>query len=91
MTHCIYHDVIYAISPYGAEPDVSESVAGSSIDKAGEASACELGIRYPTLQAIYAWKLNRQKIQVISLYDVIYDIIVCYMISYLISHRISGA
>jgi hypothetical protein len=37
-------------------------VAGSSIDNEGEASACELGIRYPTLalQAIYAGKLNRQ-------------------------------
>ncbi len=58
MIYCIHHDVIYAISSYGAEE--SESVAGPSIDKEGEASACELGIRYPTLQAIYAGKLNRQ-------------------------------
>ncbi len=55
---------------------------GFSIDKKCEASACELGIRYPTLQAIYAGKLNRQTIQVISMYDIIYDMIVRYMISY---------
>jgi hypothetical protein len=53
-----YHDVIYAISSYGAEE--SESVAGSFIHKEGEVSACEcevsaceLDIRYPTVQAIY--------------------------------------
>jgi hypothetical protein len=45
----------------------SEFVPGSSIDKEGEAGACELDIRYPTLQAIYAGKLNRQSIQVISI------------------------
>jgi hypothetical protein len=50
-------------------------VAGSSIDKECETGVCELGIRYPTLQAIYAGKLNRQSIQVISI-DIIYDIIV---------------
>jgi hypothetical protein len=37
----------------------AKSVAGSSIDKEGEAGACELGIRKPTLQAIYAGKLNK--------------------------------
>jgi hypothetical protein len=68
----------------GAEE--SESVPGSSIDKEGEAGACELGIRYPTLQAIYAGKLNKQSIQVISTYDIIYNIICIYMISLLISH-----
>jgi hypothetical protein len=40
------------VEGYGA--DESESVAGSSIDKEGEAGACELCIRYPTFQAIYA-------------------------------------
>ncbi len=55
--HCIYHDVIYAISSNGTEG--LESVAGSFIDKEDGASACELGIKYPTLQAIYAGKLNR--------------------------------
>ncbi len=59
---------------------------GSSIDKEGEAGACELGIRYPTLQAIYAGKINKQSIQVISTYDIIYNIICSYMISLLISH-----
>jgi hypothetical protein len=57
----------------GAEE--SESVPSSSIDKEGEAGACELGIRYPTLKAIYAGKLNKQSIQVISTYDFIYNII----------------
>jgi hypothetical protein len=41
----------------GAEE--SESVPGSSLDKEGDAGACELCIRYPTLQAIYAGKLNK--------------------------------
>ncbi len=62
----------------GAEE--SESVPGSSIDKEGEAGACELGIRYPKLQAIYAGKLNKQSIQVISTYDIIYNVICSYMI-----------
>jgi hypothetical protein len=65
-------------------------VAGSS-DKEGETGVCELGIKYPILQAIYAGELNRQSIQVISMNDIIYDLIVCYMISYLILHKISGA
>ena len=49
-----------------------ESVAASAIDKEGEAGACELGIRYPTLQSIYAGKLNKQSIQVYIIYDIIY-------------------
>jgi hypothetical protein len=52
-----------------------ESVTASSIDREGEAGACELGIRYPTLQSIYAGKQNKQSIQVIIIYDIIYDII----------------
>ena len=72
------------VEDYGAEE--SESVAGSYIDKEGEAVACELGIKYPTLQAIYAGKLNKESIQVISTYDIIYNIICSYMISLLISH-----
>jgi hypothetical protein len=60
-------------------------VVGSSIDKEDEAVACEIGIRYPTLLAIYAGKLNKQSIQVIFTSDIIYDIISCYMISYMIS------
>ena len=52
-----------------------ESVAASTIDKEGEAGSCELGIRYPTLQSIYAGKLNKQSIQVHIIYDIIYDII----------------
>ena len=67
------------------EGDVAEeSVAASSIDKEGEAGACELGIRYPTLQSIYAGKLNKQSIQV----NIIYDIIDLFMISLMISHMI---
>ena len=58
-----------------------ESVAASTIDKEGEAGSCELGIRYPTLQSIYAGKLNKQSIQVHIIYDII-------MISLLISHMI---
>ncbi len=61
-------------------------MAGSSNDKEGEAVACELGIKYPTLQAIYAGKLNKESIQGISTYDIIYNIICSYMISLLISH-----
>ena len=59
-----------------------ESVAVSSIDREGEAGACELGIRYPTLQSILAGKLTRQSIQV----HIAYDIITVYMISYLMSY-----
>jgi hypothetical protein len=55
-----------------------ESVAASAVDKEGEPGACELGIRYPTLQSIYAGKSNEQSIQVNIMYDImfiIYDII----------------
>ena len=62
--------------------DAEESVAVSSIDKEGEAGACELGIRYPTLQSILAGKLTKQSIQV----HITYDIITLYMISYLMSY-----
>jgi hypothetical protein len=41
-----------------------ESVSASTVDKECEAGACELRIRYPTLQSIYAGKLNKQSIQV---------------------------
>jgi hypothetical protein len=58
-----------------------ESVAAPAVDKEVEAVACELGIRYPTLQSIYAGKLNKQSIQVY----IIHDIMFCIMISYLIS------
>ena len=59
-----------------------ESVSASSVDKEGEAGACELGIRYPTLQSIYAGKFNKQSIQV----QIICDIIDIYMISLMISY-----
>jgi hypothetical protein len=62
-----------------------ELVASSSIDKEGEAGACELGIRYPTLQSIFAGKLNKQSIQVNIIYDIIIDIIILFMISIMIS------
>ncbi len=51
--------------------DAVESVPASSIDKEGEAGACELRIRYPTLQSIYAGKLNKQSIQANIIYDII--------------------
>ena len=51
--------------------DADESVPASSIDKEGEAGACELGIRYPTLQSLYAGKLNKQSIQANIIYDII--------------------
>ena len=51
--------------------DAGESVPASSIDKEGEAGACELGIRYPTLQSLYAGKLNKQSIQANIIYDII--------------------
>ena len=52
--------------------DAGESVPASSIDKEGEAGACKLGIRYPTLQSIYAGKLNKQSIQANIIYDIIH-------------------
>jgi hypothetical protein len=58
-----------------------ESVSASTVDKECEAVACELGIRYPTLQSIYSGKLNKQSIQV----HIIYDIKDLYMILSLIS------
>jgi hypothetical protein len=58
-----------------------ESVSASTVDKECEAVACELGIRYPTLQSIYAGKLNKQSIQV----HIIYDIKDLYMVLSLIS------
>ena len=63
--------------------DAEEVVAASTVEKECEAGACELGIRYPTLQSIYAGKLNKQTIQV----NIIYDIIVLFLISYMISQR----
>jgi hypothetical protein len=65
---------------HGAE----ESVPASAVEKECDAVACELGILYPTmptLQSIYARKLNKQSIQG----NIIYDIMFCTMISYLIS------
>ncbi len=44
--------------------DAGQSVPASSIDKEGEAGASELGTRYPTLQSIYAGKLNKQSIHI---------------------------
>ena len=61
-----------------------EAVTASTVDKECEAGACELGIRYPTLQSIYAGKLNKQSMQV----NIIHDIIVIFMISLMISHMI---
>ncbi len=58
-----------------------ESVSASSFDREGEVGACEVGIQYPTLQSIYAGKLNKQSIQV----HIICDIIDIYMISQMIS------
>ena len=49
-----------------------ESVAASAVDKECEAVACELGIRYPTLQSIYAGKLNKQSIQVNIIHDIMF-------------------
>ena len=49
-----------------------EPVSASTVDKEGEAGACELGIRYPTLQSIYAGKLTKQSIQVNIMYDIIH-------------------
>ncbi len=51
--------------------DTGESVPASSIDKEGEAGACKVGIRYRTLQSIYAGKLNKQSIQANIIYDII--------------------
>ena len=48
-----------------------ESVSASTVDKECEAVACELGIRYPTLQSIYAGKMNKQSIQVYIMYDIL--------------------
>ena len=48
-----------------------ESASASTVDKECEAGACELGIRYPTLQSIYAGKLNKQSIQANIIYDII--------------------
>jgi hypothetical protein len=48
-----------------------ESSSASTVDKECEAGACELGIRYQTLQSIYAEKLNKQSIQANIIYDII--------------------
>ena len=52
------------------DDDTQESVVASAVDKEGESGACELGIRYPTLQCIYAGKSNKQSIQVNIMYDI---------------------
>ena len=52
------------------DDDAQESAVASAVDKEGEAGACELGIRYPTLQCIYAGKSNKQSIQVNIMYDI---------------------
>ncbi len=52
--------------------DAADAMAESAVDKDCEATACELGIRYPTLQSIYAGKLNKQSIQANIIYDIIH-------------------
>jgi hypothetical protein len=49
-----------------------ESVPASAVEKECDAVACELGIRYPTLQSIYAGILNKQSIQVNVIHDIIF-------------------
>ena len=66
------------------EDAAEESVAASSVDKDVDACSCELGIRYPTLQAILTGKLNKQSIQA----NIMYSIIVLFMISLVISPMI---
>jgi hypothetical protein len=61
-----------------------ESVPASSIDREGEAGACELWIRYPTLQSIYAGKQNKQCILVIIIYDIMFLFMISLLISYMI-------
>jgi hypothetical protein len=58
-----------------------ESVTASAVEKECDAVACELGIRYPTLQSIDTGNRLQQSIQV----NIIYDIMFCNMMSYLIS------
>jgi hypothetical protein len=62
-----------------------EPVSAATVDNECKATACDLGIRYPTLQSIYAGKLNKQSIQV----NIIYDIIFVSMISLIISYMIN--
>jgi hypothetical protein len=50
-----------------AEDDASEEEdhpSGAKIDSLVETGSSELGIRYPTLQAIFGGKTTRQRIQV---------------------------
>ena len=51
-----------------------ESASTSTVDKECEAGACELGIRYQTLQSTYSGKLNKQSIQANVIYDIIHII-----------------
>ena len=60
------------------------SVSASTVDKECEAVACELGILYPTLQSIYAGKLNKQSIQVYIIYEIMFLIMISYLISCMI-------
>jgi hypothetical protein len=86
----IMYDVIHDITKEADLADAAEdesdcaeeSVSASSVDKEGEADACELGIRYPTLQSMDAGKLTKQSIQVYIMYDVMYS----FMISSVITH-----
>ncbi len=52
------------------EGEVAEESASASTEC--EAGACELGNRYPTMQAIYAGKLKKQIIQANIIYDIIH-------------------
>jgi hypothetical protein len=66
MVSWLYYDIIYYEGD-GAEVSLSASI----VDREGEAGACELWIWYTKLQSIYAWKLNKQSIQVYIMYDII--------------------
>jgi hypothetical protein len=54
--------------------DVDEDqLSADKLDLLVETGSCELGLRYPTLQAIFGGKRTKQRIELI-IYDVIYDI-----------------
>ncbi len=75
-------DLADAAQDEGDCAEESVSASSQAVDKEGEAGACKLGIRHPTLQSIYAGKLTKESIQVY----IMYDIIEIFMISMMIQH-----
>ena len=57
-------DLVDAAAEEHDAPEEDEHLTGAKVDTLVETGSSELGLHYPTLQAIFAGKRTRQRIQV---------------------------